>query len=100
MRFAGCHRLDGKGQCRFFGEAFNRKTGTALCRRICGIRQISLERGNVLLAHFYVPRKPEELFAEDARGARRSRQTHRHAELRSEERRVGKECRSRWSPYH
>ena len=25
----------------------------------------------------------------------------RHAEkLRSEERRVGKECRSRWSPYH
>ena len=24
----------------------------------------------------------------------------RVAELRSEERRVGKECRSRWSPYH
>src|SRR3712207_6959307 len=24
----------------------------------------------------------------------------RKAELRSEERRVGKECRSRWSPYH
>ena len=23
-----------------------------------------------------------------------------HAHLRSEERRVGKECRSRWSPYH
>ena len=23
-----------------------------------------------------------------------------HAEMRSEERRVGKECRSRWSPYH
>ena len=23
-----------------------------------------------------------------------------HAYLRSEERRVGKECRSRWSPYH
>ena len=22
------------------------------------------------------------------------------ADLRSEERRVGKECRSRWSPYH
>ena len=22
------------------------------------------------------------------------------AEIRSEERRVGKECRSRWSPYH
>src|SRR4051812_49656851 len=24
----------------------------------------------------------------------------RHAKVRSEERRVGKECRSRWSPYH
>src|SRR2546430_4340326 len=24
----------------------------------------------------------------------------RHGERRSEERRVGKECRSRWSPYH
>ena len=23
-----------------------------------------------------------------------------HTQLRSEERRVGKECRSRWSPYH
>ena len=23
-----------------------------------------------------------------------------HIDIRSEERRVGKECRSRWSPYH
>ena len=23
-----------------------------------------------------------------------------HSQVRSEERRVGKECRSRWSPYH
>jgi len=28
------------------------------------------------------------------------RQWHELAEMRSEERRVGKECRSRWSPYH
>src|SRR3712207_9485760 len=27
-------------------------------------------------------------------------ETHTYAEGRSEERRVGKECRSRWSPYH
>ena len=25
---------------------------------------------------------------------------HKYAKNRSEERRVGKECRSRWSPYH
>ena len=29
-----------------------------------------------------------------------SRYDHPTAETRSEERRVGKECRSRWSPYH
>ena len=27
-------------------------------------------------------------------------QTHKQTKSRSEERRVGKECRSRWSPYH
>src|ERR1035438_368854 len=37
--------------------------------------------------------------------SRRARETsdvmyYAHAEDRSEERRVGKECRSRWSPYH
>ena len=26
--------------------------------------------------------------------------TERYKKIRSEERRVGKECRSRWSPYH
>ena len=25
---------------------------------------------------------------------------YRYTDIRSEERRVGKECRSRWSPYH
>src|ERR1035438_8884725 len=34
-------------------------------------------------------------FAEDSKGAQQAIQI-----LRSEERRVGKECRSRWSPYH
>src|SRR3989442_2886339 len=29
-----------------------------------------------------------------------SRKSKKKGELRSEERRVGKECRSRWSPYH
>ena len=29
-----------------------------------------------------------------------SRGKGKHREGRSEERRVGKECRSRWSPYH
>ena len=29
-----------------------------------------------------------------------STNTHQQKSVRSEERRVGKECRSRWSPYH
>ena len=33
-------------------------------------------------------------------GARLSEQLNPNTRLRSEERRVGKECRSRWSPYH
>src|SRR2546430_2603328 len=36
-------------------------------------------------------RRAEEIFKEKALY---------HMDLRSEERRVGKECRSRWSPYH
>src|SRR2546430_10751106 len=33
-------------------------------------------------------------------GGRTTPQCSRKLQLRSEERRVGKECRSRWSPYH
>ena len=39
----------------------------------------------------YTPRFINEL---------RSANVHIHRSVRSEERRVGKECRSRWSPYH
>ena len=42
-------------------------------------------------ASFYAPRPKEFRFAGDTPPAVR---------VRSEERRVGKECRSRWSPYH
>ena len=30
----------------------------------------------------------------------KGRSAEKHYKIRSEERRVGKECRSRWSPYH
>src|SRR3989449_11689509 len=41
-------------------------------------------------------RRHRRLWQEDERRAERVP----HLRLRSEERRVGKECRSRWSPYH
>ena len=37
---------------------------------------------------------------EAQRAAEREEVLQRFQKLRSEERRVGKECRSRWSPYH
>ena len=39
-------------------------------------------------------------FAAPISGAELERQGIEGAKARSEERRVGKECRSRWSPYH
>src|ERR1051325_6105935 len=38
--------------------------------------------------------------ANEGNGAPRGPRHHRPPPPRSEERRVGKECRSRWSPYH
>ena len=38
-------------------------------------------------------------FAKEGEATEEEVDTH-YAETRSEERRVGKECRSRWSPYH
>src|SRR2546428_13759931 len=46
------------------------------------------------------PVETHGLAARPGERARRLDRVRRHAWGRSEERRVGKECRSRWSPYH
>src|SRR5256885_12606961 len=55
-----------------------------------------------LLAQFSIPFR--RTARPGSRGGQRTRLSLRagipHCRLRSEERRVGKECRSRWSPYH
>ena len=43
---------------------------------------------------------PEEIFGNDEHGRALVTFGDDRRQLRSEERRVGKECRSRWSPYH
>src|SRR2546426_8959564 len=51
----------------------------------------------------HVPYRGVQLSPQGRRAALRMIRRHRILELyltRSEERRVGKECRSRWSPYH
>src|SRR3712207_7702294 len=47
--------------------------------------------GRSTLIELQTPTGPKQAFV---------RQVQRHPISRSEERRVGKECRSRWSPYH
>src|SRR3712207_9311240 len=60
-------------------------------RRVLAIRQLTLER---VLDHL------GRTLSEGKRGLRLQRHEGMARLVRSEERRVGKECRSRWSPYH
>ena len=47
-----------------------------------------------------LPQEIETIEAEEVRASEQDVQPYFENQLRSEERRVGKECRSRWSPYH
>ena len=50
-----------------------------------------------------IPEEGQTVMGEDIKkspGGKGANQAVQMARLRSEERRVGKECRSRWSPYH
>src|SRR5256714_9997380 len=81
----------------------------------CALPICLLEAGEADMAVGYFPAALADLTARAQSGAlvafdsRRlyegeylcvMRQGHPLADVRSEERRVGKECRSRWSPYH
>src|SRR2546426_9172817 len=78
-------------------------TGVQTCALPIWIFQIGISRGDSDhdLARGARERRPAEVRVQHhTRGV-----DHRHERgggeaLRSEERRVGKECRSRWSPYH
>src|SRR5439155_12893596 len=54
---------------RFSRSAIHRETRTEARARIPCFRKLSLERRDVLLAGFHLPREPEEFFAKDTRGA-------------------------------
>ena len=67
-----------------------------------GVRMCAmLVRGQDRYGHFDDERRPVEEAGEAERAFQQKEAAfNRRVELRSEERRVGKECRSRWSPYH
>src|SRR5258708_5475387 len=64
-----------------------------------GMFELELESMPLEQAEFEVARRTVGLTAAAAHTAARAR-PHPGTSPRSEERRVGKECRSRWSPYH
>src|SRR5258708_4625742 len=63
-------------------------------------RQLRLRLRGVHASRFHDPSVYRSLWFADWSGLRRYWRTGRSCLLRSEARRVGKECRSRWSPYH
>ena len=63
--------------------------------------EVALERGTCLRRNFgAVIVKNDVIISTGYTGAPRGRANCIDLGVRSEERRVGKECRSRWSPYH
>ena len=65
------------------------------------IKQLKQEKNAVILAHYYVHDEVQEIADYIGDSFYLSKvATKTDADTRSEERRVGKECRSRWSPYH
>src|SRR2546430_12691333 len=81
-------------------------TGVQTCAlpicSLCDFRQAGEER-NERLRDYFVDRNAFEAWATRYKERLRAEGSHdeeRAARMRSEERRVGKECRSRWSPYH
>src|SRR3712207_54729 len=71
-----------------------------------GLRWINIERPRPadrawLEEHFdFHPLDYEDVFSRNQRPKVDEYEDYLFVVLRSEERRVGKECRSRWSPYH
>src|SRR5690606_2933520 len=79
---------------RILVNGYSRKAHGQLCGRTESNRVVNFRCDNPALIGKFADILIEEALPNSLRGTLIS------SELRSEERRVGKECRSRWSPYH
>src|SRR5256885_6309059 len=71
--------------------------------KVTGVQTCALPISNARSARTYSPTRliaGIPLHVSQRSGAGKQASVHWRDENRSEERRVGKECRSRWSPYH
>src|SRR3712207_4468986 len=89
-------RLAGRKPDRAWVEAVIERVGLADRRHHRPAQLSGGQQQRVAVARALVA-EPTVLFADEPTGNLDSRSS---AEVRSEERRVGKECRSRWPPYH
>ena len=84
------------------GELLRIRTGDV--QREVVVMALSSVRGPAPVAQTLYQETPESVAAREAAAERRRFEREPaqglHSRSRSEERRVGKECRSRWSPYH
>ena len=64
------------------------------------IKKLAAEKNAVIFAHYYTRPEIQECADFIGDSLALAQQATRVDADRSEERRVGKECRSRWSPYH
>ena len=78
---------------RWFGKLLDKIFGNTLVAEYSEVVLICIAVLILVLVIWFVYKKRPELFM-------RSRKSTLPYTVRSEERRVGKECRSRWSPYH
>src|SRR2546430_16120280 len=87
-----------------FGPLWIEDKTTRSAQELPSLKAESFIRGATLRTRGRAGRSAEDrlLCKQEALGSNPSRSTDISGsrELRSEERRVGKECRSRWSPYH
>src|SRR2546427_9742404 len=97
--------------CQGQGQREEQPVGRIEQRRLHGAekrrsrKNVRIPQGEVALrqlaeAEFSPPQKMQRQVVVNLTDNARARCNERVEEHRSEERRVGKECRSRWSPYH
>src|ERR1051326_4510222 len=97
-----CPRREEGGCVGEASEATSSRQWLQSPQEILGIIQECLRQRHVLQVLVAYGLDRPVVKTQDGRLGKRhqDRRMRRDEELRSEERRVGKECRSRWSPYH
>ena len=96
VKYGTCSSCNGRGQVmKITNTILGRMQTSATCSACGGSGQSLLNRPSGTDAHGMI-KKEETVSIKIPAGVEEGMQL----KVRSEERRVGKECRSRWSPYH